>query len=55
VMGEIVRFSLTSIIDGGGAQHIRQEQPSLIRLVFWVWVVPALYVVLLHHQLPMWD
>jgi hypothetical protein len=54
VTGEIVRFSLTSIIDGGGAQHIRRRQPSSIRLVFWVRVVPALYVVL-HHQLPMWD
>jgi hypothetical protein len=29
-----VRFSPTSVIDGGGAQHIRQGQPSPIRLVF---------------------
>ena len=34
--GEIVRFSPTSKIDGGGAQHIRPGQPLPIRLVFWV-------------------
>jgi hypothetical protein len=32
----MVRFSPTSIIDVGGAQHIRRGQPSPIRLVFWV-------------------
>jgi hypothetical protein len=32
----LVRFSLTSVINGGGAQHIRHGQPSPIRLVFWV-------------------
>ena len=31
-----VRFSPTSVIDGGGAQHIRQRHSSPIRLVFWV-------------------
>jgi hypothetical protein len=36
VTGEIVRFSPTSVIDGGGAQHIRRGQSSPIRLVFWV-------------------
>jgi hypothetical protein len=35
VTGEIVRFSLTLIIDDGGAQHIRRGQSSPIRLVFW--------------------
>ena len=34
--GEIVRFSPTSVIDGGRAQHIRRGQPSPMRLVFWV-------------------
>jgi hypothetical protein len=32
----IFRFSPTSIIDGGEAQHIRRGQSSPIRLVFWV-------------------
>jgi len=35
-----VRFSPTSVIDGGGAQHIRRGQPSPIRLVFWVELGP---------------
>ena len=34
--GEIVRFSPTSVIDGGGAQYIKWGQPSLVRLVFSV-------------------
>jgi hypothetical protein len=33
---EAIRFSLTSMIDGGGVQHIRRGQPSPIKLVFWV-------------------
>jgi hypothetical protein len=32
----VVRFSPTSVIDGGEAQHIRWRQLSLIRLVFLV-------------------
>jgi hypothetical protein len=40
VTGEIVRFSSTSIIDDGGAQHISRGQPSLIRLVFWIELGP---------------
>jgi len=40
VTGEIVRFSPTSEIDGGGAQHIRPGQPSPIRLVIWVELGP---------------
>jgi hypothetical protein len=39
-MGEIVRFSPTSKIDGGGAQHIWRGQFSPIRLVFWVELGP---------------
>ena len=35
-----VRFIPTSVIDGGGAQHIRRGQPSPIRLVFWVELDP---------------
>jgi hypothetical protein len=35
-----VRFTPTSVIDGGGAQHIRREQSSPIRLVFWVELGP---------------
>jgi hypothetical protein len=34
VTGEIVRFSPTSEIDGGGAQHKGAGQSSPIRLVF---------------------
>jgi hypothetical protein len=34
VIGEIVRFSPTSEIDGGGAQHIGGGQSSPTRLVF---------------------
>ena len=34
--GEIVMFSPTSVIDGGGSQHIRWGRSSPIRLVFWV-------------------
>ena len=41
--GEIVRFSPTSVIDGGGARHIRRGQPSPNGLVFWaelgLWVL----------------
>ena len=33
---EIVRFSPTSEVDGGGAQHIKWGQSSPIKLVFWV-------------------
>jgi len=36
VTGETVRFSPTSVTDDGGAQHIRREQFSPVRLVFWV-------------------
>ena len=35
-----VRFNPTLVIDGGGSQHINQEQPSPIRLVFWVELGP---------------
>ena len=38
--GEIVVFSPTSVIDGGGAQHIRWGRSSPIRLVFWVELGP---------------
>jgi hypothetical protein len=40
VTGEIVRFSSTSVVDGGEAQHIRRRQSSPIRLVFWVELSP---------------
>jgi hypothetical protein len=36
VTGEIVGFSPTSGIDGGGAQHIGGGSPHQIGLVFWV-------------------
>jgi hypothetical protein len=39
-MGDIVRFSPTSVIDGGGAQYIRRGQPSLFRLIFWIELCP---------------
>ena len=41
----IVRFSPTSVIDGGGAQLIRRGQPSPIRLVFWVELGPMSWYV----------
>jgi hypothetical protein len=40
VTWEIVRFSPTLVIDGGGAQHINRGQLSPIRLVFWVELGP---------------
>jgi len=46
VTGEIVRFSPTSVIDGGGAQLIRRGQPSPIRLVFWVELGPMYWYVM---------
>jgi hypothetical protein len=45
VTGEIVRFSPTSEIDGGGAQHNGGGQSSPIRLVFWVELGPGPAVV----------
>jgi len=45
-LGRILLRTPKSVIDGGGAQHIRWEQSSSIRLVFWVEVRPeAGYVV----------
>ena len=45
-LGRILLRTPKSVIDGGGAQHIRWEQSSPIRLVFWVEVRPeAGYVV----------
>jgi hypothetical protein len=40
-----VGYSPTSEIDGGGVQHKRWGQSSLIRLVFWVELGPGPIVV----------
>jgi hypothetical protein len=45
VTGEIVVFSPSSEIDGGGAQHIDGGQSSPIRLIFWVELGPRSVVV----------
>ena len=42
----VLGFSPTSVIDGGGAQHIRWGKSSPIRLIFWVELDPKPYMLL---------